>query len=287
MHNAVFATFALVASLVVGLVVGLATGCDREASESSAEADRPVAVASLSRLATRFVLAIGAGRQLVAIDAASAELDGVDGLPVTDLAGAAAFGPDIVLVPADPDPREPIIAALVARGARVVPFAPHDFEDVLALVREVGRTIVGAERASRFEVALSRPLARIGGSSRGQPRPRVVAVVGFDPLVVAGGHSFETDLIEIAGGHSVTHPGETSRREIRADEWASLSPDLVLVIGERPDSPRVEQAWRNVLPEGAEVSFFPLDPEFWLEDATEPARRLRARIAARAERLAR
>jgi ABC-type hemin transport system substrate-binding protein len=252
-----------------------------------AEAGRTIAVASLSRLATRFVLAIGAGHQLVAIDATSADTDRLGGLPVTDLAGAAALDPDIVLVPEDPDPRDPVVAALRRRGKRVVGFAPHDFEDVLALVRDVGREIVGAERAKRFEVALSRPLAKIGGSSRGQPRPRVIAVVGFDPIVVAGGHSFETDLIEIAGGHSVTHPGETPRREIRADDWASLAPDLVLVIGERPDSRRVEQAWRNALPGGADVAFFPLDPEFWLADPTEPALRLRARIVTLAERLPR
>jgi ABC-type Fe3+-hydroxamate transport system substrate-binding protein len=274
----------LVATLVSWAI--LASGCDGEAPERPAEADRTVAVASLSRLATRFVLAVGAGHQLVAIDAASADIEGVDGLPVTDLAGVAATEPDIVLVPADPDPRDPDVAALLQRGARIATFAPHDFEDVLALVREVGREIVGTERATRFEVALSRPLAKIGGASRGQPRPRVVAVVRFDPIVIAGGHSFETDLIEIAGGHSVTHPGETTRRVIRADEWASLSPDLVLVLGERPDA-RTEQAWRNVLPEGAAVVFVPLDSAFWLEDPTEPALRLRARVAPIAERLRR
>src|SRR2546427_795980 len=44
-------------------------------------------------------------------------------------------------------------AALFRRGAKVVEFAPHDFEDVLALVRGVGRDLAGAAGISRFAVA--------------------------------------------------------------------------------------------------------------------------------------
>lgn len=154
----------------------------------------------------------------------------------------------------------------------------HDLEDVLPLVREVGGALVGAEQASRFERAFSLPLARIGGDSHGQPRPRVVAVVSFEPLVIAGGHSFETDLIEIAGGRSVTHPGDESRLAIGADRWTLLAPDLVLVIAAPPASQRAEQALRNALPPGAAVAFFPFDPAFWIDASDEPARRLRSVI---------
>src|SRR5262249_55752879 len=141
-------------------------------------------------------------------------------------------------------------------------------------------------QADRFEAAFSRPLAEIGGDSHGQPRPRVVAVVSFDPLVIAGGHSFETDLIEIAGGHSVTHPGPQPRLAVEADRWGGLAPDPVLVIGPAPASPRDEQSVRNTLPPQSDVAFFAFDPGFWIDASDEPARRLRAVIAPIAARMA-
>ncbi len=273
---------------LLGLAIAL--GCDRETRDTplpAASAGVANRVVSLSPLATRFVARIGAGDRLVAADADSLRLRELAGLPVVvDLAGALPLAPDLVLVPQAPSPGDPAAAALHRRGARVAEFAPHDLEDVIALVRDVGTGLVGATEAERFQAAFSRPLARIGGTSGAPTRPRVVAVVSFDPLVIAGGHSFETDLIEIAGGTSVTHPGEEPRLAIAADRWAGLAPDLILVIGAPPASQRDEQALRNALPPGPEVAFFSFDPSFWLDASDEPARRLRAVIEPVAARMA-
>jgi hypothetical protein len=115
----------------------------------------------------------------------------------------------------------------------------------------------------------------------------VVAVVGFDPLVVAGGHSFETDLIEIAGGRSATHEDEAPRQSLTADAFVAIAPDLLLLVDEAAAGVDPE-VLRRGLPEGVEVARFPFSRDFWLdEDPAEPARRLRVvvePIAARASR---
>lgn len=255
------------------------SACEREVPAVSQE---PPRVVSLSESASRFALALGAGPLLVGVDAASAGLPGLDAVPRTDLAGAGALAPDLVLVgPTSDDPgAEDAMAlrALAARGVRVASFAPHDLEDVLALVRDVGERMVGAEGALQFERSLSRPLAAIAGESGNRPRPRVAAVVSFDPLVIAGGHSFETDLIEIAGGHSVTHPGPEPRVPIRADDWHDLDLDLILVVAAEDPPPRREQAMRNALPPDTPVAFYRLEQDFWLDTPEAAARRLRATI---------
>ena len=105
----------------------------------------------------------------------------------------------------------------------------------------------------------------------------MVAVVGFDPLELAGGHSFETDLIEIAGGTSVTHGGDESRLRIREDSWLELVPDLILVGTPREPTLAERSAALEALPAGYPVDFFVFEPErFWLRDAEETAQRLRA-----------
>jgi len=115
-----------------------------------------------------------------------------------------------------------------------VTFEPHDLEDVFELCQTLGRRLVGLAAASRFEATLARPLAEIGGASFGRGRPRVVALVALDPPIFAGGHSFETDLIEIAGGRSVTHGGDTTRLDATPATLTRLAPELVVIITREP-----------------------------------------------------
>jgi ABC-type Fe3+-hydroxamate transport system substrate-binding protein len=157
---------------------------------------------------------------------------------------------------------------------------------VSPLVQDIGTELVGAAAATEFQRALTRPLAKIGGSSRGMFRPRVAAVVSLDPLLVAGGHSFETDLIEIAGGQSVTHPGEENRIALEADAWRTLAPDLILVVVDAAPSPEQEAAVRNTLPSTQRIDFFEFrGDDFWLDAPAEPASRLRALIAERSREM--
>ena len=237
----------------------------------------PLRVVSLSPAASRFVVALGAADLLVGTDELSSHVPGLGRLPVIDLEDAVRLAPDIVLVPTLPATDVPSLQALRSSGAELIEFALHDFGDLFALSRDLGARLVGDARARSFERELARPLASIGGSSFGQPRPRVIAVVGFDPLELAGGHSFETDLIEIAGGTSVTHGGDESRLSIEEDRWPELTADLILVVTRRERTLAERGAALEVLPTDIPVDFFVFDNErFWLHDAEETAQRLRA-----------
>lgn len=238
-------------------------------------------VVSLVPEGSRFVEAMGASDLLVGTDGVSAGLPGLGGLPVVDLETAGRVHPDLVLVPSFPAPGDSRLQALESAGVDLVEFAPHDFEDVFALCRELGRRLVGDVRARRFERELSRPLAMIGGASFGAARLRIVAVVGLDPVELAGGHSFETDLIEIAGGSSVTHGGDESRLVAREELWSELEPDLVLVVTPRELSPEGRRAARDAIPPGTPIEFFVVDvKDFWLDEPEAAAARLRELLAA-------
>jgi iron complex transport system substrate-binding protein len=249
------------------------------AADRAAERAPRDTTVSLSPLATRFVLALGAEHLLLGVDSESAHLPGLGDLPVVGLEGAADLAPDLVLLPGPPDPRDPTVQGLRADGVALVPFVPHDMEDVFELVREVGTRLAGAAEASGFEARIGRPLAMVGGSSFGQARPRVLALVQLDPLVAAGGHSFETDLIEVAGGSSITHGGEEPRLELGFDELLALRPDLLLVVSPEEATPARRRAALERLPSELRIGFYSMGPEdFWLGDPAEAARRLRALI---------
>jgi hypothetical protein len=198
-------------------------------------------------------------------------------------AGAASLAPDLVLLPETPagdEARErPRAEDLRSLADEFIVFEPHDFEEAFALCRELGARLVGAPRARAFEIALSREFARIAGAYFGRPRPRVAAPVGFAPLEFAGGHSFVTDLIEIAGGSCVTHGGAEPRIPMRTEQLTAFAPDLQLIVSPSELSESARRTIQQALPAAYPVEFLVFDAEQqWMHEAAEAAWRLRALI---------
>jgi ABC-type Fe3+-hydroxamate transport system substrate-binding protein len=107
----------------------------------------------------------------------------------------------------------------------------------------------------------------------------VAAVIAAEPLEFAGGHSFVTDLIEIAGGSSVTHGGEEVRIAFGTEELKAFAPDLLLVVSQGEMLEKERTAIRQSLPAGYRIEFFAFDADQILtHEAVEAARRLRAVI---------
>ncbi len=268
--------FAL-AILCSGPVPGCSPGPGGEEVTTRPSPDaRPPArpsVVSLSPVATRFVLAIGAQKLLVGVDEHSKALPGTEPLPTLNLATTRQVAPDLVLVSVlTPQPTNPPSGVV---EIEYVEFAPHDLEEVFDLTRSLGERLVGRAQATRFERSIARPLARVGGSSPRKDRPRIAAVVDLHPVRLAGGHSFATDLIEIAGGASVTHGGEEQTIHLADMDWQRLAPDLVLVLTREDLESSQRSALRGALPPGYPVIFFPFDAElFWLDSPAETASRL-------------
>ncbi len=251
---------------------------DEARNRGAVRTPRAERIVSLSPVASRFLLALGVGDRLVAVDRASLETPGMPERPATTFEEALRFAPDLVVVPSLPDDRR-ALETLEAAGARIVEFAPHDLEDVFALCRGLGGELVGGAVAGNLERQIARPLALIAGESPAEGRPRVLALVRVDPPEIAGGHSFETDLIEIAGGSSITHGSDDNRRPIDPAGLARLAPDLVVVMTAQPLGPADEDRVLRLVGDLAPVSFFQFSPEtFWLDEPAREAARLRESI---------
>lgn len=262
----------------------MASNAPARAPQEADSAESPWGIVALSPLATRFVTQLGAGHRLLGVDVESSRLPEVELLPVVDLAGALRLAPRIMLVAALPPEDDPIMGELRSSGVRLVEFAPHDLVDVFDLCRGLGVELVGPSAATAFERRIARPLALIGGRSPPRGRPRVAAVIGFDPPELAGGHSFETDLIEIAGGSSVTHGGEENRISLAEADWDALAPDLILVTASKEPTPAERRSALATIPERYAVEFFRFDREtFWLREPAADAERLHALIASRVD----
>ncbi len=218
-------------------------------------------VATLSPGATRFVLGLGGRNLLVGVDPESSELPGTENLPTLNLESARQLAPRLIIGPKLPSGVAPSDSPTPSKVSEYVEYAPHNLADVFELCRTLGRRLVGLVGATQFEREITRPLALMTPSSFRQDRPRIAAVTNWAPLELAGGHSFATDLIEIAGGNSVTHGGEEYRLVPDSETWQRLAPELVLVLSRAPLSAAQRENAHTTLPPEYPILFFSFDPD--------------------------
>ena len=234
---------------------------------------RSIRVVSLAPAASHLLLALGAGALIVGVDTASSRIPALGSLPVSDLASAPELAPDLILVPALAGEDASLAGELRARGQEVLEFAPTDITEAFVLCRDLGARLVGPLAASAFQNRLGRELALIGGSSFGRPRPRVAALASLTPPELASGHSFTTDLIQLAGGTSITHEDEDTPLATDRDQLSALAPDLLLVVSPGVVTENERLAALELLPASTPVAFFVFDAEqLWMREVVAAAR---------------
>lgn len=252
-------------------------GCSAEQEPAPNSPRATPRVVSLSPEASEVLLALGAAESLIAVDPDSRDLVGLEMLPiVVDLDASVALAPDLVVVPTLDGVDLQIAERLRAQGSDVLEFAPHNFDDAYELCRVLGFRVGRAAEARAYVRRHSRELALMSAAAFGYQRPRVAVVVGLAPLEIAGGHSFSTDLVEIAGAESVTHGSDELRIPMTAAELLAAAPDLVLVTSASPMSEDDRRGVRALIGDGPEIAFMEFDRKhFWLRSAVEIARQLR------------
>ena len=236
-------------------------------------------VLSLSPFATDVVVALGAADQLVGVDAESAALAGVPNVPVATLETLADFAPTIVMLPPDSAPGPQDVGTF-----RSVSLHAHDLGGLAQLHLEIGSALGLAREARALASERTRPLAELSAGSRGQRRPLAAGLLGVEPLVVAGDHSFATDLLEVAGAESVTHGIDTPTLEWSRERLRAEAPEFIVRFSASPLDPEERQRTLAAVEKVGPVLFIvlPGDPPS-LEAALAAAKVLRKAVAARSE----
>jgi len=271
------ATRGWISALVPIFLIACDAGDSRQSTPPIADtpASEDASIVSLEPLATRFIIGLGAESELVAAGQFADPSGTGSALPRSEAASALELAPRWLFVPSQLEFGELAAAGLASRAdTSIVEFAPHDLEDLFELSRTIGREIVGRERSNAFEARISRPLSLVAAESDASNRPRVAAVVSADPLRIARGHSIATDLLEIAGGSSVTHGGERTAVDVTATRLRAMTPDIVVLMLPHAEDAALADV-RAQLPSEIPVVTFTEDfAGFWSEP--DPARVARA-----------
>jgi iron complex transport system substrate-binding protein len=167
---------------------------------------RPRRVVSIAPSLTDLVVAMGLADRLVGVtrfdDAPEvARLPRVGGYLDPSAEAVVALRPDLA-VWIDDDGGVAAVRRIADSGVPVMVLRVVGVRDVVAGARTLGRALGEAAAGERVARELSESLARARAAGSA-PRPRVLFVLGHEPLVVAGPGSYPDELLRLAGGENV------------------------------------------------------------------------------------
>ena len=127
----------------------------------------------------------------------------------------ASLEPDLILADSYSMP----ILGDLEKIAPVVIVDPHSLDDIPRALTLLGEVFNARENAQKSVSEFRARIEEISGAVAGKPRPKVFYVVWNNPLMTAGGGTFISDVIELAGGENIFND---------TTGWPTVSPEQVL-----------------------------------------------------------
>lgn len=201
-------------------------------------------VVSLAPALTEDLFAIGAGRQVVAVDAFSdrpaeaRRLPRVGSMNSIDAEAIVTLHPDLVVgIPY----QAPSLSDLRRIGIATHVFATDNIAGDLAAIQELG-TLTGHERqASRVVQGIRSSLRELAAQAAGKRRLTGFVLVGEDPIYTAGAGSYFDDLLRLANITNIAHDFRTPWPAFSEEELVRDQPDLIVLSDRNP--PLVGTPW--------------------------------------------
>jgi iron complex transport system substrate-binding protein len=222
----------------VPLAAALVAVCIGAAAASAATPDplpsvapqtQPGRIVSLAPSITEMLFALGVGDRVVAVSDFCDYPPEVKRLPRVGSFNApsveAVIGqrPDLVLATPSPGNHESVLT-MQRLGMHVEVVDPARLADLPVVTRRIAEVAGVPAAGERLVAAMTRDMDAVRARVAGAPKPRVLMLVGQDPLVAVGPESFLGELLVEAGAVNVAPAGES---------WPRLNVEVV--IAEDPE----------------------------------------------------
>ena len=206
-------------------------------------------VVSLAPNLTENIFAVGAGDRLVGVtkfcnypeDAQKIQQVGDTLNP--NIETIIALKPQIVFV-STASQLETFMKTLEAQGITVFVTNPKDLNGVLANLRQLGEIFGTPERTTILLNELQERIIAVDEQTRDKPKTKTFVQISKEPLFTIGKESFLTEIIERAGGVSVTNTVATAYPKISKETALALNPDAI-ILSESPDNTEPNEVFKN------------------------------------------
>jgi len=199
--------------------------------------DHPHRVVCLMPSLVDDVYALGVGSDIVAIVDDSkyppeAKTKPTVGLPLNpSLKTILSFRPDLVLASGDIDITK-TVEELQKAKIPVFAVTARGIEGIYQSIASVGRALNREQQAATLVATLRERAAAVRQRVAGKPVVNVLMPIWYDPIITIGKDAFTTDVIAIAGGHSVTSDLQGEWPQISLEAVLKLAPEALVLVGE-------------------------------------------------------
>ncbi|HZP06426.1 MAG TPA: cobalamin-binding protein [Terracidiphilus sp.] len=200
------------------------------------------------------VYALGAGADVVAVTdytkypAEARTKTSVGSIESPSMETIVLLHPDLVLESSEMS-RPETVEALKKLDIPVFEIAPHGVEGIYQSILSLGRALNRDDAAKTLVASLRNRELAVRRQVGGKPVMSVLLPVSYNPILTIGKHAFITDLIEIAGGHSITADLAQEWPQVSLETVLARAPDALLLIrGSRMsiDKIRGQPGWETL-----------------------------------------
>ncbi len=204
---------------------------------------------SLAPNLTENAFAVGAGGKLVGVttycdfpeDAKKIQKIGDTLNP--NMETIIALKPEIVLV-STASQIENFTKTLESQNIQVFVQNPKNLEDVLKNLTQLGEIFGTQTQAAALVGSLQKRSQAIQAKAKNTAKPKIFVQIDKESLYTIGHESFMTDLINRAGGASVTDNLPTAYPKISKETALALNPD-VIILSESPNNLEPNEVFKN------------------------------------------
>jgi len=181
------------------------------------------------------VYALGAGSDVVAVpDYTKYPSEAKDkpsiGLPLNpSIETIVSLHPDLALASGDLN-HMTTVNELEKLGIPVFVINPHGIQGIYKSIESIGRALNREQAAGKLVNGLRQREARVRQGAQGKPSTKVLMLVWYDPIVTAGKDAYITNMIEIAGGNSITADIPQEWPEVSLEFVLGRAPEALLII---------------------------------------------------------
>ncbi len=204
---------------------------------------------SLAPNLTENIFAIGAGDKLVGVTTfcnyppEAEKIQKVSDTQTPNLEAIIALKPQVIFV-STASQLENFTNTLEKQNIAVYVTNPKNLDDVFKNLITFGELFGTSEKAEKLISELKTRVSAVENKVKDKPKIKVFVQIDKDSLYTIGKESFITDLINRAGGESVTKDVETAYPKISKETALALNPDAI-ILSESENNSAPNEVFKN------------------------------------------
>lgn len=204
---------------------------------------------SLAPNLTENIFAIGAGSKLVGVTTfcnyppEAEKIQKVSDTQTPNLEAIIALKPQIIFV-STASQLENFTNTLEKQNIAVFVTNPNNLDDVFKNLKTFGELFGTGEQAEKLVNELKTRVSAVEEKIKDKPPVKVFVQIDKDSLYTIGKDSFITDLINRAGGESVTKDVATAYPKISKETALALNPDAI-ILSESENNLQPNEVFKN------------------------------------------